>query len=73
MLDLDPDLAQSLQQLWHNFNAQQDPQSAWKKIASNQQRVQEHAKNWAKRLSEQQDLATQLVNVHLERVQSRVS
>lgn len=73
LLDLDPDLAQSLQQLWHNFNAQQDPQSAWKKIASNQQRVQEHAKNWAKRLSEQQDLATQLVNVHLERVQSRVS
>lgn len=66
-------LAAAVQALWLDFNSAATENNSWHSVAGMLQAWQEQARRWSSKLELQQDLASQLVKFHQDRVQSRVS
>lgn len=71
--DMPPPLATELHALWLEFNRGGVENKRWHSVAGMLEAWQEQARNWSSKLELQQDLASQLVKFHQDRVQSRVS
>ena len=69
----DSALAAAVPPLWQHFNAGTALGEAWQAIHSMLPAWRQHALDWSAKLELQQDLATQLVKFHQDRLQSRVS
>jgi hypothetical protein len=61
LADLPPELAAALRDFYYAWNQGGEIEQSWTMLNTEREILRQHAKNWAKRLAAQGDLATNLV------------